>query len=770
MAIVIEGEAIRTMVRTTNNSYSFPPRHSTLLKAVTKKRIPTSADRICNGFYFLPKTRSLLETMRNQKALERITTHSVSTARRRRNVRPTTTSTTSTASWTLCLSLCMVLLSCGWYSPSNSNGHNNYRSPLLFVSSFSVALPSRRGGRPPTSQDKVDTSEVWEPAPCKEDEARLIVLQITDVYTLEYFAHFKTLLEETRAKSQGAKVICMLTGDFLSPYLLSSVDKGAGMMHALNRVPMDYLTWGNHEADIDHRTVCRHVRNFKGKWLNSNMLDHEAMESQLEYDVVCIESPDGTNKRKVGLTAVLSDDEALYDGFDEPGAFGGATLTDPWEALRKYKDLLEGPEHNCDIVLPLQHLYVPDDHKTCQEFDFPVILSGHDHHRVDEVVNGTRLLKPGMNGVYATVLEFSWPNQKADKKPSIRARFVKCEDYPADPVLAEENERAYDALIPLRNTELARVPPTFEPLSSKGSRESVCTMGKYVCTLLRSAINSARGKRRSQVDAVLLMGGNIRGNADYEEGTFFSMEALEAEVKSDEVVGLVAMPGWLLAEGVSATHAGDPIPGWMQYDEGVREDTSQSPPVVTHVDGKPIDHDRIYRVLTKIGDLTNGQSPPWTEYYTKHPELLPRKGAYVNIHAEIMAYFARNLWRKIWEALSIELAENCNFMDDCTNDCNPEARLAALDADGDGFVSVEEMQKGFRDLLGYTVDDRETTLAQFVHSYADTTGDGKVTLQDFQRLCDEISALYESDQWRLSFPRPEEDNLSEAELITASII
>lgn len=80
----------------------------------------------------------------------------------------------------------------------------------------------------------------------------LAVGQVTDVYTLENFAHFQTLLEETREKAKGAVVVCMLTGDFLSPYLLSSVDRGAGMMRALARIPMDYLTWGNHEADISH--------------------------------------------------------------------------------------------------------------------------------------------------------------------------------------------------------------------------------------------------------------------------------------------------------------------------------------------------------------------------------------------------------------------------------------------------------------------------------------------------------------------------------------
>jgi 2',3'-cyclic-nucleotide 2'-phosphodiesterase (5'-nucleotidase family) len=294
-----------------------------------------------------------------------------------------------------------------------------------------------------------------------------------------------------------------------------------------------------YQADIEHKIVCKYVRQFAragGKWINSNMLDHEAMEFQREYDVIEIDSPDGRQKRKVGLCAVLSNDPALYSHFEAPGAFGGATITDPWQALTKYNHILKN-EHGCDVVLPLQHLYVPDDHKTCREFDFPVILSGHDHHRyvektgrccavrschvltydsfffvsysVDEVVEGTRLLKAGMNAEYATVLEYSWPDESAEK-PILRSRFVRCQDWEADPVLKEQCESAYDCLMPLRNTELARVPPNFEPLTSNGSRDSVCTMGKYICSLLKSALNVAKNLRKGQIDAVLLMGGNIR--------------------------------------------------------------------------------------------------------------------------------------------------------------------------------------------------------------------------------------------------------------------
>jgi hypothetical protein len=60
--------------------------------------------------------------------------------------------------------------------------------------------------------------------------------------------------------SPGSLFIDPASGDFLAPYLLSSIDRGAGMMNAIAKTPIDYLTWGNHEADIDHFTLCKHVR------------------------------------------------------------------------------------------------------------------------------------------------------------------------------------------------------------------------------------------------------------------------------------------------------------------------------------------------------------------------------------------------------------------------------------------------------------------------------------------------------------------------------
>eukprot|EP00797_Seminavis_robusta_P002712 Sro116_g056960.2 (727) ;mRNA; f:17313-19643 len=708
-----------------------------------------------------------------------------------------------------------VLLLCQAVSVTqalSSPSPNKQNSPVGKRFQYGGGRTAGQADMPNLSNEEDDNDEAidrWQPQPLQPDEARLTVVQITDVYTLEHFASLKTMLATTRqqlkqykqqlAASEGEEdtsseeetnddddqyltdksddgVISVLTGDFLAPYLLSSVDRGKGMMRALAGTPVDYLTWGNHEADIDHRTVCRHVREFNGKWINSNMLDHEAMDAQQDYDVVEIESANGHHKRRIGLVGVLSDDPDLYSHFKPPGAFGGATITDPWKTLQEYQTKLEGPTHNCDVVLPLQHLYVPDDHKTCQQFDFPVVLSGHDHHRVDEIVHGTRLLKPGLDAIYATVLELSWATAE-QVAPTVKARFVKTDDWPADPELEEINDRAYDSLAPLRDTELARVPPAFEPLSSVNSRGRVCSMGRFLCSLVKSSLNSTQRRQRAhRVDAVLLMGGNIRGGTDYPKGSYFSLEALEAEIKPDESVAVVQMPGWLLAKGVAETHSGDPIPGWIQYDDGVKEklpEDGDGAPVVTHVNDLPIDPDMTYRVATKISDLANGQSPSWKEYYTTYPEALPTKGAYVNVYAELMSFFSKNLWRKMWEAMTplamavekgtevdnLEIdATSLDELCDVEANCLPEQRLSVLDQDDSGVVTIDDIHLALADILHLSVDGSgtETSLAEFVHNFADADGDGVVTVGDMKSFCAEIPEIYDNQKWRLAFPRPEQ--------------
>ena len=92
------------------------------------------------------------------------------------------------------------------------------------------------GGRAPGALDNVGEQtnakssstpdDRWRPTPCRPEEARLTVVQITDTYTLEHLPSVKTLLQDIRSKAEGSTVISCMTEDFLAPYLLSSVDRG----------------------------------------------------------------------------------------------------------------------------------------------------------------------------------------------------------------------------------------------------------------------------------------------------------------------------------------------------------------------------------------------------------------------------------------------------------------------------------------------------------------------------------------------------------------
>jgi 2',3'-cyclic-nucleotide 2'-phosphodiesterase (5'-nucleotidase family) len=536
---------------------------------------------------------------------------------------------------------------------------------------------------------------------------------------------------------------------------------------------------GNHEADIDHRTTCRHVKDWYkagGIWINSNMQSHEAMEYQVPYHVVELTVPGQPEDQKfrVGFIAVLSNDPKLYSQFKAPGAFGGATIEDPWETLKHYEHILRHEEH-CDVIIPLEHLYLHENQITCEKFGpdvFPVILSGHDHHRVDTKVHGTRIIKPGMDAVYATVLEIVFHANK--DKPTIRSNFVDLSTYEPDPDLKVQTDAAYDVLLPLRNTQLADILPQFKPLSSHNARGSLTTMGKLICSMLKAAIEQTVG----HIDAVILMGGNIRANFEYDDDAFFSLETLESEVKADEVVGFVDMPGRVLAAGIEATHSGEPIPGWFQYDDGIREVVAEDggsndddgeakhqhpyKTIVTTVNNQPIEPDRMYRVVTKIKDLTNGQSPPLKEYYQANPGLLPSKGEYYNIHSELMGFFARGLFRKLWEATEelmakdpMEVWEEASHPPPPLSEIEGRLRHAVLDRDGDGKLSVEDIHVGLRDLLGLSVNDEVKTLATAVHACADTTGDGKVTVQDFKVFCTKMPREYRLPRkWSDAFPDP----------------
>eukprot|EP00927_Polykrikos_kofoidii_P041246 TRINITY_DN35169_c0_g1_i1.p1 TRINITY_DN35169_c0_g1~~TRINITY_DN35169_c0_g1_i1.p1 ORF type:complete len:700 (+),score=116.82 TRINITY_DN35169_c0_g1_i1:140-2101(+) len=596
---------------------------------------------------------------------------------------------------------------------SDSCGSTTNSPPAVGDNGRSARQETNARSAPPTSPSSAAT---------------LRIVQVTDVYTLDNFPNLKSLIADKRAEldrsfGPGAKTISMLTGDFLMPYLLSTIDAGRGMMRMLNETPIDYLTWGNHEDDLAHTDVCAREREYEGTWINTNMTSHESFASsrcQRDFAIVEVKSADGTNVRRVGLIAVLSDEPSLY----KQGAFGGAKIEDPWATLASYKLKLE-EEHGCDLVLPLCHLYEKQDERTMREFDFPVILSGHDHHDVDRVVNGTRLLKPGSDGHQAIMVDITWPAADARgatasdvtrrRAPQIEAQLLVVTDWPPDERLAGLVQSCYAPLDRLRKTQLTVVPQRFLPLSSVGTRESRSTCATFLCSEIRDSLNLQCAGETPHCELVLINGGNFRGERVYRDDEPITLESLKSELGEGVEVVVARIPGRVL-EGALCETWKKPGGAWMHYDDGVEVDAKG---FVISVSGIPLNKDHIYLVGTTLR-FGIRESPSIAAYYAEDKSREPQIETAIPALVLLMSLFAERAWSCIFAAIDANADGTLT-----------QAELSLVDRNLIGGMGRDDCMGAVQKLLGFTTYPCEYSLVDMIMSVAgDVDKDNWLSLLD----------------------------------------
>ena len=293
----------------------------------------------------------------------------------------------------------------------------------------------------------------------------------------------------------------------------------------------------------------------------------------------------------------------------KPTAFGGAAIDDPWECMASYTPKLKAA--GADLVIPLCHLYEPQDERTAREFDFTLILSGHDHHVVDKVVEGSRILKPGLDGIQAFVIDIVWDDREASA-PAITAELVQVADFAPDAALEAQVKQAYSLIDNLRNTQLTVVRPfPLPPLACLSSAAAALSparslrastppldparcltssdrslrrtraehASRWAASCARSsATRSTRPRSRrarryrtasllaprvpgcppsmitpwdSQVDCVLIKAGSCpRASKTYGEDEHITLEALPMEIQAPNEIFVYPVPGKVIKYGL----------------------------------------------------------------------------------------------------------------------------------------------------------------------------------------------------------------------------
>jgi 2',3'-cyclic-nucleotide 2'-phosphodiesterase (5'-nucleotidase family) len=189
-------------------------------------------------------------------------------------------------------------------------------------------------------------------SPAARDGCRARIFHVNDVYVLDNLPALRACVREESSGIPRRNVMVDLAGDFLGPSLLSSLDHGASMIDVLNRVPVNVVCFGNHEADVPYAAMRRRCDEFKGTWLNSNMpsFEHPNVVAHAEWKL------DGNPNRSValiGLNVGGGVDASLY----REGAIGGhaAKIVPVMDAVDAAVAAARAAFPDADCVVPLTH-------------------------------------------------------------------------------------------------------------------------------------------------------------------------------------------------------------------------------------------------------------------------------------------------------------------------------------------------------------------------------------------------------------------------------
>ncbi|WP_242516336.1 5'-nucleotidase C-terminal domain-containing protein [Sorangium cellulosum] len=475
---------------------------------------------------------------------------------------------------------------------------------------------------------------------------------MNDVYLLDNLPRLATLVRR-HAAGPADRFIAVMAGDFLAPSLLSSLDHGRGMVDCMNALPITHAIFGNHEADVALPELRARVREFRGTWLNTNMPSFAP--ALPTHEILDLSSPGGRTVR-IGLLGLLVHAQGLY----RRDAFGGLDIEPANEAaLRWTRRLLR--DEGCACVIPITHQGRDQDlalARAQRDPRFPVILGGHEHEVSLDDVGGCWVVKAGTDAESAAIIDLVWPvDAPPAGVPDLPAVTVRIEDvraYPEDPAMRARVDRHMQIVRDLDAATLLRLPPG-SALSSIGTRVQQTSLGALLCSRIRDALGA---------DGCLFNGGGIRGARAYRER--FTYGDLKAEVPFSNEVVVTLMPGRVVREAVAASRSRAPVQhaGYLQIDDRMATDARG---VLIAIDDLPLVEDREYRIALPRG-LLGGMDDiaPLVRFAEEHPEKVPPADSGREPKLILVESFAADLVRQL-------------------------GAFEAIDADGDGRVSAEEL-------------------------------------------------------------------------------
>jgi 2',3'-cyclic-nucleotide 2'-phosphodiesterase (5'-nucleotidase family) len=186
--------------------------------------------------------------------------------------------------------------------------------------------------------------------------------------------------------------------------VLTAIDGGKAMVKALSISGVDYCCLGNHEFDIDRESLAKHLKEYSGTCVNSNVKNKE-LAFLPEFALLKV------GDRTALISGVCTDNKSIFSPQNLPD------LTPPDEAIAKVWEKGSVELGRCpDLFIPMTHQLVANDRVTARLIAkhgemkdvTPVVLGGHEHEVFVDEVGRSTLVKTGLDIETIGIIDIWW--------------------------------------------------------------------------------------------------------------------------------------------------------------------------------------------------------------------------------------------------------------------------------------------------------------------------------------------------------------------------
>lgn len=396
----------------------------------------------------------------------------------------------------------------------------------------------------------------------------VVFLQLNDVYeiaplsngTIGGMARVATIYKQLKA--QNPHTFMLLAGDFLNPSVIGTLKhegksiKGKQMVEVMNTMGIDYVTFGNHEFDLEMSELQERLNESTFNWVIANAKYKTAnaplspffREKNGQKEFFPNHAIIHAGKVKIGLIGLMLAVEKPF--LQMENQFDRA-----WQEYNLLKD-------QTDFTVALTHQSIEEDRELAQKIpQLALIIGGHEHDNMDVKVGNIRICKADANAKTVYVHRFVFDLDT--KKLTVTSELKKIDNsIPDDPVTA----KVVDKWLAIADQSIREIglDPHQEIMEAKEPLDGLESSVRAKHTNLTSLIAKAMRHACPQSLASVYNGGSIRVD-DRLEGKITEYDVLRILPFGGQILE-VEMKGTLLKKVLETGRKNKGKGGFLHYD------------------------------------------------------------------------------------------------------------------------------------------------------------------------------------------------------------